>query len=67
MQVGGDDLRFGLVKFFEIGNDAAEGGVRLFGFQITDVLADENLVADCKRDRIFQMRSYCQNWLRVRA
>ena len=26
MQVGGDDFRFGLVKLFEIGDDAAECG-----------------------------------------
>jgi len=61
MQIGGDDLRFGLVKFFKIGNDAAEGGMGLLRFQIADVLADENLVADCQRHRVLQMRSYCQN------
>ena len=27
MQIGGDDLRFGVVKILEIGDDPAEGGV----------------------------------------
>ena len=61
VQIGGDDLRFGLVKFFKIGNDAAEGGMGLLGFQIADVLADENLVADRERDGVFQMRANGQN------
>ena len=61
MQIGSDDLRLGFVKFFEIGDDAAEGGVRLFRFQVADVLADENLIADRKRDGVFQMRAHRQN------
>ena len=61
MQIGGDDLRLGLVKLFKIGDDAAEGGMGLLRFQIADVLADENLVADRKRDGIFQMRANGQN------
>ena len=61
MQIGGDDLRFGFVKFFKIGDDAAEGGVRLLRFQIADVLADENLIADRKRDGVLQMRANGQN------
>jgi len=46
VQVGGDDVRFGLVKLFKIGDDAAEGGMGLLRFQIADMLTDENLVAD---------------------
>ena len=46
VQIGGDDLRFGFVKLLKIGDDAAEGGVRLLRFQIADVLADEDLIAD---------------------
>ena len=61
MQIGGDNLWFGVVKLLEIGDDAAKGGVRLFGFQVADVLADENLIADRKRDGVFEMRSHCQN------
>ena len=61
MQIGGDDLRFGVVKFFKIGDDAAEGGVGRLRFQIADVLADENLVADRKGHGVFQMRAHGQN------
>ena len=61
VQIGGDDFRLGVVKFFKIGDDAAEGGMRLLRFQIADVLADENLVADGQRDGIFQMRANGQN------
>ena len=35
--------------------------MRLFSFQITDVLADENLVADRQRNGVFQMRANSQN------
>ena len=61
MQIGGDDFRFGIVKLFKIGDDAAEGVVRRLRFQIADVLADENLIADGQRDGIFQMRADGQN------
>ena len=61
VQIGGDDLRFRVVKLFKIGDDAAEGVVRRLGFQIADVLADENLVADGKRDGVLQMRADGQN------
>ena len=61
VQVGGDDLRPDLVKFFKIGNDAAEGGMCLLRFQITNVLAEENLVADREGNGIFQMRANGQN------
>ena len=61
MQIGGDDLRHGPVKFFEIGNNAAEGGMGLLRFQIADVLADENLVADREGNGILQMRANSQN------
>ena len=61
VQIGGDDLRLGLVKIFEIGDDTAEGGVRLLRFQIANVLADENLVADRQRNGVFQMSANGQN------
>ena len=53
MQIGSDDLRLRLVKLFKICNDAAERVVCLFGLQIADVLADENLRTDGKCDSVF--------------
>ncbi len=64
MQIGGDNLRPGVVKFLKIRDNAAKGGVRLLRFQITNVLADENLVANGERDGVFQMRTNGQNGVR---
>ena len=57
MQIGSDNLRPGLVKFSEIRDDTTESGVRLLGFQIADVLTDENLFANRECHGIFKMRS----------
>ena len=67
MTSGGDGLRLGVVKLLEIGDDTEEGSVCLFRLQIADVLADENLIADRKRDRVLEVRSNSQNWLRVES
>ena len=67
MQVGGDDLRFRFVKPLEIGDDAAERGMGLLRFQIADVLAEENLIADRERDSVFQMRADGQNDFGVKS
>ncbi len=57
MQIGGDDFRLGVVELLEVGNDTPERIVRLFRFQIADVLAEENLIADGEGDGVFQMCS----------
>ncbi len=57
MQIGGDDFRLVAVEFLEVGDYAPERMVCLLGFQIADVLAEENLIADGKRDGVFQMRA----------
>src|SRR5690348_12877158 len=53
VQIGGDDLRPGFVKFLEIGDDPPKGSVRRLRLQIADMLTDEDLTADRKRHDIF--------------
>ena len=53
--VGGDDGGAGFVEGLEVGDDAAEGFVGLVGFQVADVLADEDLGADGEGDGVLQV------------
>ena len=59
--IGGDDGRLGLVEVLEVGDDAAEGFEGLVGFQIADVLAEEDLGTDGEGDRVFQVRANSEN------
>ena len=45
MRIGGDDGGAGFVKALEVVDDAAEGFKGLVGFQVADMLADEDLGA----------------------
>ena len=55
MRVGGNEGGAGFVEALEVGDDAAEGFERLVGFQVADVLADEDLGADGEGDGVLQM------------
>ena len=46
VQIGTNDLRLRVVELLEIADDAPERLEGRFGFQITNVLADEDLRAD---------------------
>ena len=53
--VGGDDGGAGFVEGLEVGDDAAEGIEGLVGFQVADVLADEDLGAYGEGDGVLQV------------
>ena len=53
--VGGDEGGAGFVEGLEVGNDAAEGVEGLVGFQVADVLADEDLGAHGEGDGVLQV------------
>ena len=55
VRVGGDDGRCGVVEPLEVGDDAAEGLEGLVGFQVADVLADEDLRPHGEGDGVLQM------------
>ena len=55
MQVGCDDVQFGLIQFLKIGNDAPKGVVGRFGLQIANVLAKKNLIVYRQRDGVFKV------------
>ena len=53
--VRGDQGRAGFVQVLEVGDDAAEGVEGLGGFQVADVLADEDLGAHGECDGVLQV------------
>ena len=53
--VGGDEGGAGFVETLEVGDDAAEGVEGLVGFQVADVLADEDLGAHGEGDGVLQV------------
>src|ERR1039457_6839058 len=55
VRVGSDDGGAGFVQGLKVINHPAKGFVRLIGFQVTDVLADEGLRADRERDVVLQV------------
>ena len=61
MQVVGDGNGLGLVQAQEVGDDALEGMHGFGGFQIADVLADEDLVANAESDSVFEMRAHSED------
>jgi hypothetical protein len=52
MCVSSNDGGFRFVEFLEISNHSLEGLVSRLGFQIADVLADEDLRADREGDGV---------------
>ena len=61
MQIRRDAFWRHVVEFRQIRANPAERGVRLLGFQITDVLAEENIFADGQRHRVFEVRTDGEN------
>jgi hypothetical protein len=59
--VGSDNSGARFVQVLKIGNHPAEGFVRLIGFQVTDVLADESLRAHGERNGVLQVGAYGKN------
>jgi hypothetical protein len=55
VRVGGDDRRAGFVEALEVGNDAAEGFEGLVGFQVADMLAEEDLRANGEGNGVLQV------------
>ena len=55
MRIAGDSVEPRLVELRQIGRGSNESSVGLFRFQITDMLADKNVLADAERDSILQM------------
>ena len=61
MGVAGDDVDLGAVESRQIDHGPEKRGVSLFGFQIADVLTDENIIVDLERDGVLKVRADGEN------
>ena len=52
----------GVVQALEVGNDAIEGVGCLDGFEVADVLADEDVLADGEGDAVLEVGADGQRW-----
>ncbi len=66
MHVAGDELWDSLVEVRKIGCGFDEGSVCLSRLQIADVLADKDVLAKAKRDRVLLMCAESEDAVRSR-
>src|SRR5579872_7134567 len=55
MKIAGDDLGLETVEAAEIVDRFLEGTSGLYGFEVADVLAEKDVLADADRDCVFEM------------